>query len=60
MKTSGRTVSRLPGKLECHVDSGQVDAIFTWGGKTTSWFPLEDQQPFQLLCYKVYDADMSR
>ena len=55
MMTSGELVSLLPGKLEVERPaSGRhtVAAIFTWGGTSTSRGGLEENQPFELLCFK--------
>lgn len=59
MKTHGRIVSVVPGKLEVHVESGHLDAIFTWGGRTSSRYPLHATQSFELLCYKLYKGGLS-
>ena len=57
MMTSGQLVSLLPGKLEVERPaSGRhtVAAIFTWGGTSTSRGGLEENQPFELLCFKPF------
>ena len=51
MVMSGRQISLLPGKLAVY-KNGSAAAVFTWGGDTTSRSGLDDQQPFQLLCFK--------
>lgn len=57
MKTSGELVSLLPGKLEIEGPTNGrhlVAAVFTWGGKTTSRWALEENQTFELLCFKPF------
>ena len=58
MMTSGQLISLLPGKFEVGDANGKriAAAVFTWGGKTTSRFGLEENQAFELLCFKQLGA----
>ena len=51
--TDEPSASLLPGKLEYHVPSCTIHAVFTWGGRTTLEYPLHASQKIELLCYRA-------